>query len=46
MFIDDLEKSDAYAEAFGKSAILAELRNVPANKILKSKLDIDKYFGG
>jgi len=46
MFIDDFEKSDAYAEAFGKSSALAELRNVPANKILKSKSDIDKFFGG
>ena len=33
-------------EAFEKSAALAELRNVPANKILKSKADIDRYFGG
>lgn len=45
-FIDDFQKSDAYIEAFGKSAALAELRNVPANKILKSKSDIDRYFGG
>ena len=46
MFIRDFEKSDAYIEAFGKSALLAELRSVPTNKILKSKSDIDKYFGG
>ena len=46
VFISDFEKSDAYVEAFGKSVVLAELRNVPENKILKSKLDIDKYFGG
>lgn len=46
MFVSDFEKSDAYIEAFGKSAALAELRNVPANKILKGKSDIDKYFGG
>ena len=45
-FIDDFQKSDAYIEAFEKSAALAELRNVPANKILKSKSDIDSYFGG
>ena len=32
-FIDDFQKSDAYIEAFGKSAALAEMRNVPANKI-------------
>lgn len=46
MFVIDFEKSDAYIETFGKSAKLAELRNVPSNKILKSKLDIDNYFGG
>ncbi len=45
-FVSDFEKSDAYVDAFGKSADLAELRNVPTNKILKSKSDIDKYFGG
>ena len=46
MFIDDFEKSDAYEDAFGKSVILAELRDVPESKILKSKTDIDRYFGG
>lgn len=46
MFISDFEKSDAYVEAFGKSTKLAELRNVPSNKILKTKSDIDNYFGG
>lgn len=45
-FAADFQKSDAYIEAFGKSVELAKLRNVPANKILKSKTDIDKYFGG
>lgn len=45
-FIDDFQKSDAYIEAFGKSVTLAEMRNVPAIKILKSKSDIDWYFGG
>ena len=45
-FVDDFQKSDAYKQAFAKSAALAELRNVPADKILKSKSDIDKYFGG
>lgn len=45
-FVADFQKSDAYIEAFGKSVELAKLRNVPANKILKSKADIDKYFGG
>lgn len=46
MFISDFEKSDAYIKAFGKSVTLAEVRNVPVNRILKSKPDIDKYFGG
>ena len=45
-FIADFQKSGAYIEAFGKSTKLAELRMVPAEKILKSKADIDKYFGG
>lgn len=46
MFVRDFEKSDAYIDAFAKSAKLAELRNVPSNKILKNKSDIDRYFGG
>lgn len=45
-FIADFKKSDAYIKAFEKSAQLAELRNVPANRILKDKADIDRYFGG
>lgn len=45
-FVADFKKSSAYMEAFGKSAQLAKLRNVPANKVLKSKTDIDRYFGG
>ena len=45
-FIADFKKSGAYIEAFGKSAQLAELRNVPSNQVLKSKADIDRYFGG
>lgn len=45
-FVTDFQKSDAYIEAFEKSVALAELRNVPANKILKGKSDIDRYFGG
>ena len=45
-FIADFQKSGAYVEAFEKSAQLAELRKVPAKKILKSKSDIDRYFGG
>lgn len=45
-FVNDLRKSDAYIVAFQNSAILAELRNTPADKILKSKADIDCYFLG
>lgn len=45
-FVDDFQKSEAYIGAFEKSAELAKLRNVPVNKILKNKADIDKYFGG
>lgn len=45
-FVDDLKNSDAYKEAFEKSVQLAELRNVPSNKILRNKAEIDRYFGG
>lgn len=45
-FIDDFEKSDAYIKAFEKSIQLAKLRNVPTEKILIDKNDVDKYFGG
>lgn len=45
-FIADFQKSGSYIEAFKKSAQLAELRSVPANRVLKSKADIDRYFGG
>lgn len=45
-FIDDFKKSEAYVEAFEKSTQLAELRDVPPDRILKSKSDIDRYFGG
>jgi len=33
-----------YISAFAKTAILAELRDVPPEKILRSKSDIDAYF--
>lgn len=45
-FINDFENSTAYKEAFEKSVALATLRDVPKNKILKNKSDIDKFFGG
>lgn len=43
-FIDDLKGSDAYIQAFEKSALLAAKRNVPEKDILKTKADIDNYF--
>ena len=45
-FIEAFKNSDMYVQAFEKSAQLAELRKVPDEKILKSKADIDSYFGG
>lgn len=45
-FIDDLQNSDMYIEAFHKSAMLARKRNVPENEILATKSDIDLYFCG
>lgn len=45
-FIDDLKSSDAYIQAFAKSALLAEKRNVSERDILKTKTDIDNYFHG
>ena len=45
-FVDDLKNSDMYKAAFAKSVELAKMRNVPANKILESKTDIDFYFRG
>ncbi len=43
-FIDDLKSSDAYKQAFEKSALLATKRNVPEKDILRTKTDIDNYF--
>lgn len=43
-FIDDLKSSDAYIQAFEKSALLAAKRNVPEKDILRTKSDIDNYF--
>lgn len=39
----DLNNGD-YVTAFNKTVRLAEKRNVPDEKVLKSKADIDKYF--
>lgn len=45
-FINDLNQSDIYKQAFIKSAILAEKWGAPEDKILKDKNDIDTYFNG
>lgn len=45
-FVSDFEKSRAYAEAFAKTVALAKMRDVPEDKILKNKADIDKFFSG
>ena len=45
-FVSDFEKSDAYIIAFNKTVALAEMRNVSKDKILRNKVDIDKFFGG
>lgn len=45
-FVKNFLESDAYAKAFENSAEFAELRDVPADKIMKNKKDIDNYFGG
>lgn len=45
-FVEDLKNSNMYIQVFQKSVRLAEMRGVPAEKILKSKSDIDSYFRG
>lgn len=45
-FIEDLKNSELYICAFKKTVELAIKRGVPENKILFSKDDIDKRFGG
>ncbi len=35
-----------YIQGFHKTALLAEKRNVSADKILRNKKDIDDYFLG
>lgn len=46
MFVDDIKNSNMYKQAFEKTILLAEKRNVPDEDILKSKEDIDRYFKG
>ena len=43
-FLNDLKNSEMYLTAFEKTIKLAEKRNVPAAKTLKSKADIDTRF--
>ena len=45
-FVNDFQTSELYEDAFIKSVRLAELRNVPNEKSLKSKAEIDQYFRG
>lgn len=45
-FVDDFRNSDMYKEAFEKTILLAEKRNVPNGNILRNKTDIDNYFKG
>lgn len=45
-FVDDFKESGMYLQAFEKSARFAEVRMVPEEKIVKTKSDIDLYFGG
>lgn len=41
LFTQEFRKSDMYIQAFEKSVLLAEKRNVPNNLLLKNKSDID-----
>lgn len=43
-FVNDFQKSDLYTSAFDKTVKLAELREVPSERILRNKSDIDAYF--
>lgn len=43
-FVDDLEHNEMYIAAFNKTIKISELRNVPEDRILRSKSDIDAYF--
>ena len=45
-FADDFQKCNLYKDAFTKSVQLAKLRNVPDEKSVKSKAEIDNYFRG
>ncbi len=44
-FVDDFKSSNMYKIGFEKTITLATKRKVPEDKILKTKKDIDNYFG-
>lgn len=46
IFIKDFSNSQVYQKAFEASIELAEKRKVTPEKILRTKQDIDVYFGG
>lgn len=46
LFTQELKESELYIEAFEKSVLLSEKRNVQNNQILRNKADIDSYFKG
>lgn len=45
-FVDDLKQSDMYKQAFEKTVLLAEKRNVPQEDMVRNKAEIDAYFRG
>lgn len=46
LFTQEFRESDMYTQAFEKSVLLAKKRNVPNNKVLKNKSEIDSHFMG
>lgn len=44
IFTQEIKESDIYVQAFEKSVVLAEKRNVASDRILRTKKDIDEYF--
>ena len=45
-FVEDFTDSKSYIKGFDKTITLAIKRNVPEDRILKNKAEIDKKFGG
>ena len=46
LFTQEFKESDMYVQAFEKSVLLAQKRNVSSDVLLKDKSDIDSYFNG